>query len=862
MKKQFFAALSLLLCIYAQAQIGIGTTTPNSTLDVRGSLSTAITTFSSNTTAAASDNMFLFTGTSAATLTLPTAVGITGREYWVKNISSNSSTLTIATTSAQTIDGIGSWTLTQTNKAIRLISNGTNWYAASESLPGSSGTPWILGGNNVSSLQNIGTTSNYDVPFITNNTEKVRIDVNGKVGIGTSSPTANLHVVNSGSVTNTIAQFLTPGLATTNATYLKLGKSLTNGDEADIFYNWTGANNAANYLGFSFYGKSVYMILNNAGNVAIGTTTFNATYPERFIVDAGATGNTNYQNVIVGKGNTNSYAQLNIQNMYSGSAVGTIASSDVIATSDNGSETVNYIDMGINTSGNNSTGVLGGANTAYLYSTGNDFAIGNGTNLKNLNFFTTTGGVYTERMRIDANGNVGIANSSPSEKLDVTGNIEFSGALKPGGNAGAVGTFLISTGSSSAPTWFDASGFAWVIDGNTVGAEKKFGTKDGYALPFITNNTEKMRISSSGDVGIGTSTFNGTYPEQLIVDAGAPGTVGDYQNVIVGKGNTNSYAQLNIQNIYSGGATPNIVSSDVVATANNGNESVNYIDMGINGGSNASTGVYGGANTAYLYSTGNDFALGNGTANKNLLLFTGGTASINERVRIDGSGNVGIGTTSPTALLHLKAGTATASTAPLKLTAGTNLTSPEAGAIEFDGVNTYITNETTAGRGAIPVEQHFLLSAAGSTISTIANFFGTTSNIPLVSGGYYEIEIDCYFLKTTAGTVTWTFTNSAAPASMDLHYDFSAATGIVSAPAATYVIGDQYNLTTTAPTVVSASLTTAVNHHAHFKIILLNNTGTSLKIQATCSAGTITPGIGSRWYCKRISTSNVGAFAN
>jgi hypothetical protein len=52
-------------------------------------------------------------------------------------------------------------------------------------------------------------------------------------------------------------------------------------------------------------------------------------------------------------------------------------------------------------------------------------------------------------------------------------------------------------------------------------------------------------------------------------------------------------------------------------------------------------------------------------------------------VTILSTGNVGIGVISPTAYLHLKAGTATAGTAPLKLTAGTLLTTPELGAIEF-----------------------------------------------------------------------------------------------------------------------------------------------------------------------------------
>ena len=44
---------------------------------------------------------------------------------------------------------------------------------------------------------------------------------------------------------------------------------------------------------------------------------------------------------------------------------------------------------------------------------------------------------------------------------------------------------------------------------------------------------------------------------------------------------------------------------------------------------------------------------------------------------------IGIGQTEPTALLHIKAGTATASTAPIKLTSGTLLGTAEAGAIEF-----------------------------------------------------------------------------------------------------------------------------------------------------------------------------------
>jgi hypothetical protein len=50
--------------------------------------------------------------------------------------------------------------------------------------------------------------------------------------------------------------------------------------------------------------------------------------------------------------------------------------------------------------------VLGGANTAYLYTTGNNFAIGAGTNSKDILFFTTTSSTYTERMRITSAGHL------------------------------------------------------------------------------------------------------------------------------------------------------------------------------------------------------------------------------------------------------------------------------------------------------------------------------------------------------------------------------------------------------------------------------------------------------------------------
>ena len=49
--------------------------------------------------------------------------------------------------------------------------------------------------------------------------------------------------------------------------------------------------------------------------------------------------------------------------------------------------------------------------------------------------------------------NVGIGTASPSEKLDVLGNLKFSGALMPNNNAGTVGRVLQSSGAGAPPTW-------------------------------------------------------------------------------------------------------------------------------------------------------------------------------------------------------------------------------------------------------------------------------------------------------------------------------------------------------------------------------------------------------------------------
>ncbi|CAB5194397.1 hypothetical protein UFOVP169_3 [uncultured Caudovirales phage] len=207
----------------------------------------------------------------------------------------------------------------------------------------------------------------------------------------------------------------------------------------------------------------------------------------------------------------------------------------------------------------------------------------------------------------------------------------------------------------------------------------------------------------------------------------------------------------------------------------------------------------------------------------------------------------------------LPAGTATV--APLTMTAGTSLTSPAAGAFEFDGSTFFTTDDVTDGRGYVPSVHFFRLTSDGSAITTIANFFGTTSGMSLDNNIFYEVEAYLYFTKTTAGTATFTMTFTQAPVNNNALYVGTPVGGV--GTAGTAQTAALVKSTATAGALpATGSLTTAVNHEYVLQSMFQANatTGGTLNLQVTSSAGSITPLTGSYFKVTRLPAANVGAF--
>ncbi|NCN95301.1 MAG: hypothetical protein GW917_01110, partial [Bdellovibrionales bacterium] len=341
-----------------------------------------------------------------------------------------------------------------------------------------------------------------------------------------------------------------------------------------------------------------------------------------------------------------------------------------------------------------------------------------------------------ERMRIDSSGNVGIGTTVP------TSNLEINSATTPDSKlAFSIVDNEQATSLSTLPELF----------GGSITHNFRTGNRD---LAFINRNF----TSQAGNQGFtfAQQTATGTFNIPMVID-------GDTGNVGIG---TTAPSQP-FEVAKDGWAT-------VTSTASGSSEYPVFLGQRSTGTLASKTVPGDGEILTSIHGRawdGDSFDLGasidmisQGTISDGgiptALRFNTSPVGSNvplERMRIAPSGNLGIGTNAPTAALHLKAGTATASTAPLKFTSGTNLTTPENGAMEYDGSNFFLT--TGGSRYSIP------LAGGSTTFTTLGTGAGSEAAPSLsFSGdpntGFYNTSSNDMISVATGGAKIFDFTSN------------------------------------------------------------------------------------------------------
>lgn len=208
---------------------------------------------------------------------------------------------------------------------------------------------------------------------------------------------------------------------------------------------------------------------------------------------------------------------------------------------------------------------------------------------------------------------------------------------------------------------------------NGIGTVANLNVTTGAVFSGIATHNANLNVGVGYSVGIGTT--NPPY-HLTVTEVGAVPTpslsycIADFTN------NVNGYSQVNIRNASTGANA----SGDLVITTDNGTDTTNYIDLGINNTSFTNpTWTVNGPLDGYLYSSNTNFSIGVAFTDRYLSFFAGGTLAANEKMRVNDTG-VGIGTTAVTSALTV-GGTVTATSFS---GSGANLTGLPAGYTDLD----------------------------------------------------------------------------------------------------------------------------------------------------------------------------------
>jgi hypothetical protein len=471
-------------------------------------------------------------------------------------------------------------------------------------------------------------TTNYITKWTgTNTVNSSQIFDNGtNVGIGTTSPGAKLEVVANGES----GRF---NSSDANGSFISFRNNGTaRGYIGSGFHLWGSPNNIANNLAIRAesqldfgIGSSVTMTINSSANVGIGTTSPGTKLDVSGIARATSLSTVSGLGLQVG-----GYAFLS----QTTSGVMTFLGHNIRA-----SDSV--------------------ANTAIVQNAGWISSLIKLYYNEGITFHTDTtvyaaGATYplstTERMRIQTNGNVGIGTTSPFSRFTVSGALSASTSQISIVNTEG-GHSIIRAGISGVSN----NGMSFVtanVDGSSQNVRMVVGATGNVGIG-TTSPSASLQISSTGGVvfgatsgAVGTSQITTTSAGSPVSSRFAFGTDGSGWQYRIAKNTAGTVV-------------------DLITVSDSGNVGIGTTSpatrLDVLGALSADVTLQLKANASNDYNSKIFFS--DNVSNRGVILYSNWQnyfsffTNSSERVRIDSSGNVGIGTTSPTAKLDVSAGT-------------------------------------------------------------------------------------------------------------------------------------------------------------------------------------------------------------
>ena len=622
------------------------------------------------------------------------------------------------------------------------------------------------------------------IPNNTSGTNRISIiGSSGNVGIGTTSPSEKLGVfgnirLEDGAQRNIIGP--------------------TN-ENLGIFANPNGSDEGI--LFSTDNGVTTEMIILNGGNVGIGTTSPGYKFT--------AYGSSTDSEIVASFGSANSqneYTAIGLSGFiaYNGATkaglalkrTGTYGTGELHFlnnnTTDNSDMTLSDSKMMINSSGNVGIGttspggnlhVVGASgNSGRIYLSDKDNGVGGGQAL----LITKTGVnsyIYNRDsgdLRLGTNdqfsyvtikptGDVGIGTTSPSEKLEVDGNLAVSNSVGQ--------LYINSQASSDSVINFRADSVQ----------QAKIGWDDSNdSLSIVTGSgafsTADVVVKTNGNVGIGTTSPNN---ELEVLGGGSPRislrtsseTVGEALELgfQVGTSTNSSTNSVGIIKSVITQASPSALKGDMVFQTNSG-DSVST-KMVIKDSGNVGIGTTSprgklditNGSTGQTYSNISGLLIDvNGTSNSYYGLRVGSSTG-NSHLAVTNAGNVGIGTTSPQEKVHV----VEAVTGNTLLEVENTATNSLAGIKLTSGSNNYIAYTSSAGNFEIFNSQtgkvNFIIAANGQ--GAFGNAIDTTTGAAFSVGGGGGVSASKYINQR----VVWATGFSHATNNSSAYYYFPVA---------------------------------------------------------------------------------------